>query len=75
MDVIVATVGHNTKICFYCEKEILPDERKFLYAIDRPYINLWFHRDHYRLIKDDMVTFILENEIRFKKELEKWMKN
>ncbi len=31
--------------CFYCEKEIAPDEKLYYVALDRPYVMLPFHRD------------------------------
>jgi len=30
--------------CFHCKQEIQKDDPKTIRALDRPYVNLWFHR-------------------------------
>ena len=40
------------KICFYCDKEINPDQEKYFVGLDIPYINLIFHRICYKSIPD-----------------------
>jgi hypothetical protein len=32
-------------ICFYCQKEILKTELQYFLPLDRPYINIPFHRE------------------------------
>ena len=39
-------------ICFYCGKEI-DDLRSFM-ALDKPYVNLPFHRDCYKGLDNEM---------------------
>lgn len=34
----------NYGLCFYCDKEILSTDEKRIVPLDKPYINLWFHR-------------------------------
>ena len=36
-------------ICFDCKKEIETGEDKLMLGLDKPYINLWFHKHCYKL--------------------------
>ena len=47
--------------CFKCEKEI--DGLKSILPLDRPYVNLFMHRDCYKSI-DDELLYVIENEER-----------
>ncbi len=49
------------KICFYCEKIIKEKEPIFMYAIDIPYVNLWFHKECYDIIENTTGDYILSN--------------
>ena len=59
------------KICFYCEKSIKEKEPMNMYAIDLPYMNLWFHRECYNLIEDTTGDYILSNYDKLNEFLEK----
>lgn len=40
-------------ICLFCNTEIKPDEKKYFFGLDRPYINVFIHRTCYdEIIKD-----------------------
>jgi hypothetical protein len=46
-------------ICLICNKEILKEDLRFFFGNDKPYFNLWLHRQCY--ISTDMENFIKEN--------------
>lgn len=43
-----------------------------MFAIDKPYINLFFHRECYNKIKGDMEVFLTQNEQLFYNYREKF---
>ena len=47
--------------CFYCQKDIEIASKKFMLAIERPYKNLWFHKDCYTLIKSEEIIYLYAN--------------
>jgi hypothetical protein len=49
------------KICFKCEKPIKEDDPIFMYAIEIPYVNLWFHRDCFEKIENTTEEYLLSN--------------
>jgi hypothetical protein len=49
------------RMCFKCEKEIKVDERVFMLALDKPYVNLWFHAKCYIEIEDTTEEYLLSN--------------
>ena len=49
------------KICPTCEKEVLPDDVKFWLGLDRPYLNILFHRSCYLAIRGYLKEFLTEN--------------
>jgi len=49
------------KICFKCEKVIKEEEPIFMYAIDIPYVNLWFHKECFKEIEDTTEEYLLSN--------------
>ena len=49
------------KICFKCEKPIKEKDPPFMYAVDIPYINLWFHMKCYKEIENTTGEYILSN--------------
>jgi hypothetical protein len=48
-------------LCFSCDKEISPDNEKYFLGLDKPYINISFHRNCYKEIQGDINDFLLEN--------------
>ena len=49
-------------ICFKCSKDIKQDDEKFMYGLDRPYINIYFHRSCWDKIKDNLEVYFTQNE-------------
>lgn len=56
------------KRCFACEKEIENPEDVFMLGLDRPYVNLWFHRVCLDKI-DDLLDYLASNINKIEKEL------
>lgn len=48
--------------CPVCNKEILPEETKYMVGLEVPYINIFFHLDCYKTITD-MTEFLNKNII------------
>jgi hypothetical protein len=47
-------------ICFYCDKEI--EDRPMMVGIDRPYVNLYFHKpDCWEIVDRDLNTYLALN--------------
>ena len=40
----------NYNTCPKCSQEILETDEKFMLGIDRPYYNIWFHRNCFKSI-------------------------
>jgi Fe-S cluster assembly iron-binding protein IscA len=51
----------RTRLCFFCDLEVKKDDLKRMVALERPYINLWFHRACYSLIKDNELGYLTAN--------------
>lgn len=49
-------------ICFKCQKDIKQEDDKFMYGLDRPYINLYFHKNCWNSIKDNLEVYFTQNE-------------
>lgn len=49
------------RICFYCGKEIAVGERYRLYPLDRPYANLFFHKEHFLLVEPEIIQYLSQN--------------
>jgi hypothetical protein len=62
------------RVCFHCEEEIKNDEPRFMCGLDKPYINLWFHRS---CISQAGVTteYVIEKSERLEKFVEESRKN
>jgi hypothetical protein len=50
---------HN-QTCPKCKKEILSEDIKFMLPLEIPYMNIYFHRDCYLEIEDNIEEFIQE---------------
>ncbi len=48
-------------VCFYCSKEIQIEDKKRMVPVEIPYINLWFHKDCYDVIKSTEVIYLSQN--------------
>jgi hypothetical protein len=49
-------------ICFDCKKEIETEQDKIMLGLDIPYVNLWFHRNCYKLnVEADMNVYLGKN--------------
>lgn len=49
------------KICFDCEKAIKEEDPIFMYAVDIPYVNLWFHKKCYTKLEPLTEDYLLSN--------------
>jgi hypothetical protein len=49
------------KICFKCERAIKEKDPMFMYAIDIPYVNLWFHKKCFEEIENTTEEYLLSN--------------
>lgn len=49
------------KTCFYCDEDITTEQSKFMLGIERPYVNLWFHRACYALVRGDLEAYLILN--------------
>ena len=51
--------------CFYCDLIISEADNKFMYGLDRPYINLWFHKDCFKILGncswDEFISYFISN--------------
>jgi len=47
-------------ICFHCDKEITSNQKKFMFGLDKPYVNIFFHRECFDSIKD-LTAYFTEN--------------
>jgi hypothetical protein len=65
-------------ICFYCEKEIVLSDRYRMIPLEKPYVNLFVHRDpcyadilqmgEEKYLQDNIDKIIIYINRRFKKE-------
>lgn len=46
------------KMCPICEKDIQKTDDKFMVALDKPYLNVFFHRECYLLIESDLLNML-----------------
>jgi hypothetical protein len=53
------------KICPFCNKDLLAIEQKFMLAFENPYMNIFVHREHWSVTRDELIAWAEEN----KKEL------
>jgi len=51
----------NGKICPYCLEKLTKESSYYMVSLEFPYMNLFFHIEHYSLIKDDLFQFLTEN--------------
>lgn len=47
--------------CPVCQSEIFFEDDKFMLGIERPYMNIWFHKDCFNPNRSDYVEYILSN--------------
>lgn len=65
-------------ICFECKCEIATGTLKFMLPLEKPYTNLWFHRDCYNKVKGEIEVYLAQNVERvynYKELSEKMRKN
>jgi hypothetical protein len=51
-------------MCFECKCEIAEGHPRFMYGIERPYTNLWFHRECWDRVKGDIKVYLSLNRDR-----------
>jgi hypothetical protein len=56
------------KKCFVCEKDLDEFGGVFMLGLDRPYVNLWFHRVCFDEI-DDLLGYLTSKIEEIRKEL------
>lgn len=49
------------KPCPVCNEELLADQKKFMIPVEVPYLNIFVHRECWRIIKDDLLNFLTKN--------------
>lgn len=48
--------------CFFCQAPIEEDDKKFYLGIEKPYVNVLFHRECFKSMSiDDLLTFLKSN--------------
>jgi len=50
----------ETIVCPYCKNNINPEQSKFMYPLEKPYMNIYFHLECYKNI-EDMLEFLQNN--------------
>jgi len=48
-------------ICIICKEKVEKDQKKFMLALDIPYINLWLHRDCFWFNKENINQILIDN--------------
>lgn len=46
--------------CFFCNNVINPEDTKRMVPLEKPYVNLFFHLDCFRLVPD-LVVYLTKN--------------
>ena len=49
-------------LCFYCNKLIVGEY--YLLGLDIPYVNLWFHKECFKLVLPKLLLYLTENAER-----------
>lgn len=47
--------------CPVCNQEILYTERPFMIGLEKPYMNIFFHKECYNQVEGNMTEFLDEN--------------
>ena len=57
------------KDCIVCGKHLKELDGVFMLGLDRPYVNLWFHRVCFNLIEPDLLAFLNSKLEEISKEI------
>jgi hypothetical protein len=52
---------HKGRTCPYCLQILANADEVYMVSLEKPYMNLFFHKDHYFAIKDSLYQFLTEN--------------
>jgi len=52
----------QNNICIVCKKEVLEEQPKYMIALEKPYINLYVHRECKNLVT---LEFLQENLLEY----------
>lgn len=58
--------------CFHCHLIIGADQSKFMLALEKPYMNLWFHRPCYDSVRGEIELYLAERYLDVLKYEEKF---
>ena len=59
----------HAKKCFLCQKELEEFGGVFMLGLDRPYVNLWFHRTCFDSIEGNLLEYLNTEIDRLCKEI------
>lgn len=59
---------YDNKKCFVCEENLDEIEEIFMLGLDRPYVNLWFHKVCLNEI-DDLLAYLETKIDKIEKEI------
>jgi hypothetical protein len=49
--------------CFICGERVTIVEPHMMIGLDKPYCNLWFHKDHYKSVKDTLYSTLTVKQV------------
>lgn len=58
-------MSFRKKKCFRClceGKDLEVGDEYFMYPLDRPYVNIFFHRACYKEVEQNIVEFLAQNQ-------------
>lgn len=61
----------ENKKCFVCKKKLNSFEGVFMLGLDRPYVNLWFHKVCFNEI-DNLLSYLKSKTEEISKEIPKY---
>ena len=57
------------KKCFLCRKDLNEFGGVFMLGLDRPYVNLWFHRECFDTVEPNLLEYLNAEIDRLYKEI------
>jgi hypothetical protein len=55
--------------CFICGEKLTEFGGVYMLGLDRPYVNLWFHRDCFNNIEEDLLMYLNTKIDKIRKEI------
>lgn len=59
----------KNKKCFMCEKDLKEFGGVFMLGLDRPYVNLWFHRACFDSVESNLLEYLNTKIEEIRKEI------